>query len=261
MPDLSLGQLLTDYVIPWSLNVLFALAIFLVGRYVVNIITKVIRALLSKRKLDDMLVDFLMGILRAVLVLFIIIAALDQLGIDTTSLIALLAAAGLAVALALKDSIKNFAAGVLLIMFRPFKAGDYVEAGGTAGTVENIDIFRTVLRTSDNREVIVPNGAIYDRNITNYSARPTRRIDMTFGIGHQDDLRQARELIAQVIEADERILTDPAPLIAIAELRGNSVNFAVRPWVKTPDYSSVRFDLNEKIKLAFDNAGISIRFP
>jgi small conductance mechanosensitive channel len=170
-------------------------------------------------------------------------------------------AAGLAVGLALQGSLQNFAAGVMLIIFRPFKAGDYVDAGGTSGTVETIKIFNTVLKTPDNREVIVPNGAIYGGTITNFSARATRRIDMVFGIGYGDDIRKAKEVIKAILESDERILKDPEPLIAVGELGDNSVNFNVRPWVNSGDYWPVKFDLNERIKLAFDENGISIPYP
>jgi small conductance mechanosensitive channel len=181
--------------------------------------------------------------------------------VDTTSLIALLAAAGLAVGLAMKDSLQNFAAGVMLIIFRPFTAGDFVEAGGTAGVVETISIFSTIMRTGDNREVIVPNGAIYNGTITNYSARETRRIDMVFGIGYDDDIRKVKQLLGDILAADERVLKEPAAQVVVGELANSSVNFHVRPWVKSGDYWDVRFDLTERIKLAFDDNGISIPYP
>jgi small conductance mechanosensitive channel len=170
-------------------------------------------------------------------------------------------AAGLAVGLSLQDSLKNFAAGVMMIVFRPFKVGDFIEAGGTSGVVETINIFSTTMRTGDNREVIVPNGTIYGGTIVNYSARDTRRIDMTFGIGYEDDIRRAKDIMQRILEEDDRVLKDPEPTIGLSELADSSVDFVVRPWVKTADYWSVRFDLNERIKLAFDENGISIPFP
>lgn len=228
---------------------------------VAGIIVSLVEKLLAKAKMEEILINFISSIVSAVLTLFIIVAALDRLGVDTTSLIALMGAAGLAVGLALQGSLQNFAAGVMLIIFRPFKAGDYVDAGGTSGTVETIKIFNTVLKTPDNREVIVPNGAIYGGTITNFSARATRRIDMVFGIGYGDDIRKAKEVIKAILESDERILKDPEPLIAVGELGDNSVNFNVRPWVNSGDYWPVKFDLNERIKLAFDENGISIPYP
>ena len=228
---------------------------------VAGIIVSLVEKLLAKAKMEEILINFISSIVSAVLTLFIIVAALDRLGVDTTSLIALMGAAGLVVGLALQGSLQNFAAGVMLIIFRPFKAGDYVDAGGTSGTVETIKIFNTVLKTPDNREVIVPNGAIYGGTITNFSARATRRIDMVFGIGYGDDIRKAKEVIKAILESDERILKDPEPLIAVGELGDNSVNFNVRPWVNSGDYWPVKFDLNERIKLAFDENGISIPYP
>jgi len=252
---------MTEYVIPWAINIVFALGIFIVGRWVVRILTAILGRMLVKAKMDDILVDFICAIARTALLLFVIIAALEQLGVDTTSLIALLGAAGLAVGLALQGSLANFAAGVMLIVFRPFKAGDFVEAGGTTGVVEKISIFSTTMRTPDNREVIVPNGGIYGSNITNYSARETRRIDLVFGIGYGDDIRKARDIILDVMNQDERILKDPEPVVAVGELGASSVDFVVRPWVANADYWNVRWDLLEKIKLAFDANGVSIPFP
>ena len=176
-------------------------------------------------------------------------------------MIALIGAAGLAIGLALQGSLQNLASGVMLIVFRPFKDGDFVEAGGTMGVVEEIGIFTTKMRTGDNKEVIVPNGQIFGGIITNYSKRETRRVDMVFGIGYGDDIRKAKDIISGIIAADERILKDPETLIAVGELADSSVNFNVRPWVKSGDYWGVYFDLNEKIKLAFDENGISIPFP
>lgn len=259
--DTDISYILNDYVIPWSINIGLALTIFIVGRMVVKGVVNVLRALLTKSKLDVMLVDFMAAVANAVLVLFVIIAALDKLGVDTTSFVALIGAAGLAIGLSLRSSLQNFASGVMLIMFRPFKVGDFVDAGGVSGVVEKISIFHTIMRTGDNREVIVPNGSIYDGTITNFSARDTRRIDLVFGIGYDSDLRKAKQLLIEILEADERILKDPAPLVAVSELADSSVNFNVRPWVNTSDYWAVLYDVTEKVKITFDENNISIPFP
>ncbi len=261
LENIDIQQMIDSYVIPWSINIALAIVIYIVGKIVVNVIVGVLRKLLGKSKMDEMLVNFVVSIARTVLLLFVVIAALNQLGVDTTSLIALLGAAGLAVGLALQNSLQNFAAGVMLLVFRPFKAGDFVEAGGISGVVESIGIFSSVFRTGDNREVIIPNGSIYGGTIVNYSARETRRIDMVFGIGYDDDIKKAKELLQQIVTSDERVLSDPAPVIAVGELADSSVNFIVRPWVKTGDYWAVYWDLTEKVKLEFDAAGISIPYP
>ena len=253
--------LIDTYVIPWGLNIVFALLIFIAGKYLAGVITRLVKKLMGKAHVDSILVNFIGSIIKTVLLLFVVIASLDQLGVNTTSLIALIGAAGLAIGLALQGSLQNLASGVMLIVFRPFTGGDFVEAGGTMGVVEEIGIFTTKMRTGDNKEVIVPNGQIFGGIITNYSKRDTRRVDMVFGIGYGDDIRKAKEVITGIIEADERILKDPAPLIAVGELADSSVNFNVRPWVKSGDYWPVYFDLNEKIKMAFDDNGISIPFP
>lgn len=261
LENIDINLLVSEYAIPWGINIITALLIFFVGRIVVGWVTRIIVRLLRRTGMDNMLVSFLKSIIKTLLLLFVVIASLKQLGVDTTSLIALLGAAGLAIGLAMQNSLQNFAAGVMLIVFRPFKDGDFVEAAGIAGVVEKIGIFSTVMRTGDNREMIVPNGAIYGGTITNFSARDTRRIDMEFGIGYEDDLRKARQIILDLIKADERILSDPEPLVAVSELADSSVNFVVRPWVNSGDYWPVRFDLTEKVKLAFDEAGITIPYP
>ena len=261
MENLDIAELINTYAIPWGIRLTWALVIFIVGRMAVSITVKVIGKFLRNREMDDMLVGFLTSILNAALLLFVVIASLNQLGVDTTSLVALLGAAGLAIGLSLQSSLANFAAGVMLIIFRPFSKGDFVEAGGTAGMVDDINIFTTVMTTGDNKEVIVPNGAIVAGTITNYSARPTRRVDMVFGISYDDDLRKAKQLLAEIIAADDRILAEPEPVIALSELADSSVNFVVRPWVKAADYWSVKFDVTETVKLKFDEAGISFPYP
>lgn len=254
-------QLVETYVVPWSIKILLALVIFVVGQIIAKIISSMFGKMLSHTKLDTILVDFIQSLLRTLLMIIVIIAALDQLGVNTNSVIAILGAAGLAVGLALQGSLQNFAAGFMLLIFRPFKAGDFVEAAGVAGIIDKIGIFSTIMHTGDNKQVIIPNGTIYSSNIINYSARGTRRIDMIFSIGYSDDIRLARDVMAAVIKADERVLPEPEPLIAVGELGAHSVNFFVRPWVKTDDFWAVKFDLTEKIKLAFDENGISIPFP
>lgn len=261
MEKIEIGALVSNYLIPWSIHIAAALAIFIFGRMVAKVIVRVLKKILGKAKMDPILINFISSIVNTLLLLFIIVAALDQLGVDTTSLIALLGAAGLAVGLALQGSLQNFAAGVMMIVFRPFKAGDFVEVAGTAGVVESINIFSTTMRTGDNREIIVPNGAIYSGTITNYSARETRRIDLVFGIGYDADIRKAKEVLQQILDEDSRVLKDPASTIALSELADSSVNFVVRPWVKTADYWNVRFDITEQVKLRFDEHGISIPFP
>lgn len=242
-------------------QIVTAIGIFVVGWFVIRLIVRLARQYLAKAKVDSLLVNFASSVLYWTLMLVLVIAALSALGIDTTALIALLGAAGIAVGFALQDSLKNFASGVLMIIFRPFGIDDFVEAGGTTGIVEQITLFTTLLRTPDNRSVIVPNGAIYSDTIVNYSARDTRRVDMVFGIGYDDDIRKARDIMLEIIKADERVLADPAPAIALGELADSSVNFNVRPWVKSEDYWDVRSDLMERIKQAFDESGISIPYP
>jgi len=195
------------------------------------------------------------------LLVFVVLAALGQLGIQTTSFIAVIGAAGLAIGLALQGSLANFAAGFLMIIFRPFKVGDYIEGAGVAGTVETIQIFTTQLQTPDNKTVIIPNAGLTAGNITNYSAKGTRRVDLVFGIGYGDDIDKARTIMEDILAKDERILKDPAPKIAVVELADSSVNFVVRPWVKSENYWDVYFDTTENIKKSFDAQGISIPFP
>ena len=242
-------------------NVAIAIAIIFVGRIVVKWVVKLLGKMMAKSDLDEILINFVSSIAKAVLLLLIFIAALNQIGVDTTSLIALIGAAGLAVGLALQNSLQNFAAGVMMIVFRPFKLGDFVEVGGVVGVVEQISIFSTMLKTADNRELIVPNGQIYASAITNYSARETRRIDLVFGIGYDDDMLVAKKIMESILEAHDLVLEQPAAGVAVTELADSSVNFNVRPWVKSEDYWAVRSDLIEQIKLAFDENNISIPYP
>jgi small conductance mechanosensitive channel len=257
----SVQQIINDYVIPYGLNLLFAIAIFVIGKKVVTIISNITKKLLLKVIVDDILIGFISGIIKSVLMLFVIIASVGQLGVATTSLVALIGAAGLAIGLSLQSSLQNFASGVMLIMFKPFTSGDFVQVAGISGVVEKITIFSTLMRTGDNKALIVPNGKIYGDVITNFSAKETRRVDMVFGIGYDDDIKKAKQTLQNIIDSDERILSDPAPLIAVSELADSSVNFAVRPWVKSADYWGVYFDTHENVKLRFDEEKISIPYP
>ena len=238
-----------------------AIAIFIVGKIIARIIANLIESSLRRAKTDELLVDFIGNISYAVLIVAVVLAAVDSLGVNVTSLMAILGAAGLAVGLALKDSLSNFAAGVMLIIFRPFKTGDFITAAGTSGVVDEIGLFATLMHTPDNQRLIVPNNAIISGNITNTSALPTRRLDLVFGIGYGDNIGQARDIIMAILEADERVLDDPAPGVAVGELADSSVNLNVRPWCKAEDYWPLRADLLEGIKVKFDEAGISIPFP
>ena len=261
LANIDVQALFDTYVVPCGINIVLALVIYLVGKIVVSILISVFSKVMAKSKYDDMLVDFIKSIVRAILMLFVIIASLNQLGVDTTSLVAILGAAGLAIGLSLQGSLQNFAAGVMLLVFRPFKAGDYVDAGGVSGSVMNVGIFSTIMNTPDNKEIIVPNGNIYSDNITNYSAKPTRRVDMEFGIGYGDDLRKAKQVLEAMLESDERVLKEPKYTVAVGALGDSSVNLVVRPWVKSSDYWGLKFDFTEAVKLRFDAEGISIPFP
>jgi len=259
--NIDVQQLIETYVLPWGINIVMALAIFIIGKIIVNIIVKITKKVMVKGKVDEILINFISSIIKTILLLFVIIASLNQLGVDTTSLIALIGAAGLAIGLALQGTLQNLASGVMLIIFRPFDAGHFVETAGVSGVIEQIGIFTTTMRTGDNREIIIPNGEIFGGTITNFSKRSTRRVDMVFGIGYDDDIKKAKDIMLRILDEDERVLKEPAPLVAVAELADSSVNFNVRPWCATADYWGVYFDTHEKIKLAFDAEGISIPYP
>lgn len=250
-----------DYIALYGLNIIGAILIFVVGRWIAKLLRKMVEMMMTKNNIDPTLRGFTCDLTYVALLCFIIIAALNQLGIQTASFIAVLGAAGLAIGLALQGSLSNFASGVLMIVFKPFKAGDYIEGGGTAGTVEEIQIFTTRLKTPDNKQIIVPNSKMMGDNITNYSAKDTRRVDMVFGVSYSDDIDKVKAVIADVLAHDERILKDPAPQIVLSSLADSSVNFSVRPWVKSADNWPVYFDTHEAIKKRFDAEGISIPFP
>jgi small conductance mechanosensitive channel len=254
-----------DIIITWaseySLKLLAAILILIIGRWLARKIAALLARVLEKNGIDVTLTGFLQNITYYALLVLVLIAAAGQLGINTTSFLTIVGAAGLAVGLALKDSLSNFASGVMLVLFRPFRVGDVVEAGGVKGKVVGINIFNTVMNTPDNQRIIVPNSSITSDVITNVNANPTRRIDLVAGIGYEDDIAKARQVLEGIIQAEERVLKDPAPTIAVAELADSSVNFVVRPWVNTGDYWDVFFALTEQIKLRFDAEGISIPYP
>lgn len=249
--------MLTD----WGMKLVFALLILIIGRIVAKLITKAFRKAINRESIDDTLEDFLGNILYAVLMVTVILASLDTLGVNITSLLAIVGAAGLAVGLALKDSLGNFASGVMLIIFRPFTKGDYVEVAGVAGKVDEVRIFNTVMTTPDNKQITLPNGLITSDPITNYSARDIRRVDLVIGVGYDDDLKLAREVITRVVTGHGKVLKDPAFNIFVSELADSSVNFNVRPWCKTDDYWDVYGDLLEQLKIELDAAGLNIPYP
>jgi len=259
--NLNPELLWADYVLPWGTQIILALLIFIIGRIAVGMITNGVSKVMTTAKLDPILVNFLSGILRSVLLLLVLVFALSKLGLDTTSLVALLGAAGLAVGLALKDSLSHFAAGVMLILFRPFKVDDYVEINGVGGSVEQITILSTRLKSPDNKVITVPNGSVFGNTMINFSEQATRRVDMVVGIGYGSDLLKAKAILEEMVNGHELVLKDPAPKIAVSELADSSVNFVVRPWVNAADYWTVKWDLTEKIKLRFDEEGIEIPFP
>lgn len=261
MESVTQSDLIGRYIVPWGIRILFAVVILVVGRWIAKRIVGFLRRLMQRAELDEMLVSFLCNIAYAMLLVVVVLAALDQLGVNTTSALAVLGAAGLAIGLALQSSLSNFASGVMLILFRPFNKGDFVEAAGVSGVVEDIRMFSTVLHTVDNREIVIPNDQINSDKIINYSARDTRRVDLVFGIGYGDDLAKAKQLLDEAVAAEKRILQDPAAVIMVSELADSSVNIAVRPWVNSADYWDVRAALLESVKSAFDLNGISIPFP
>ena len=252
---------LADTIISVAINIAIAIVIFYVGKKIASWISNLIAKMMARRDTDPALIGFVSSLARWGVLAFVIIAALGQVGIQTASLVAIMGAAGLAVGLALQGSLSNFASGVLILIFKPFKIGDFVELAGTAGTVANIQIFTTELSTPDNKQIIVPNSSAMGGIITNVSTHATRRVDMVFGIGYGDDIDKARDIILDVLNSDDRVLKDPAPQVAVAELADSSVNFVTRPWVNAADYWGVMFDTTETVKKRFDAEGISIPFP
>jgi small conductance mechanosensitive channel len=245
----------------WVVKLIGAIAILILGMAFVKMLVGMLRKVMEKSNVEPTLIGFLAGVAKTVLQVVVWLMVLGNLGVRTTSFVAILGSAGLAVGLALQGSLSNLGAGVLLILFSPFKAGDFVSAGGESGTVKEISIFNTVLTTPDNKMIIIPNSKVTAGSITNYSAMETRRVDFTFGIGYDDDLKLAKNTLIEIINADERVLKDPEPSVVVKELGDSSVNFAVKAWVKSGDYWGLYFDVLEKVKLTFDEKGISIPFP
>jgi len=252
---------LYGYITQYGLSFLAAVLIFIIGKWLARILSNVVEKLMVKANVEKTLASFTKNITYVALMVFVVIAALGKLGVQTTSLIAVIGAAGLAVGLALQGSLSNFAAGVLLVIFKPFKVGDFIEAAGTVGTVKDIQIFCTVLDHFDNRRIVVPNAKITADNITNFSAIEKRRVDLVFGISYSDDIKTAKQALEKVVSSDSRILKEPKTVIAVSELGDSSVNLVCRPWVKPQDYWDVTFDTLENGKFELEKNGITIPFP
>ena len=246
----------------YAFSLVMALLVFIIGKWAVNKIVDILGTVLRKVKgMDETLIKFLENIVYYALMIIVLLTALGKLGVETTSFLAILGAAGLAIGLALKDSLGNFASGVMIILFKPFKVDDTVTAGGVTGTVKEVGIFNSIFVTADNQKIIVPNGAITTGSITNVNAYETRRIDLIIGIGYKDDIKKAKEVLTNVATSNEKVLVDKGISVVVSELATSSVNFTINVWVKTSDYSEVKFYLLENIKLSFDNEGISIPYP
>ena len=257
----QLWATLQELAVQYGMRIIGAIAILVIGLWLSKKITKTVTKLLRKNKIDETLVRFISSLTYIALVAFVILATISEVGIETTSIVAILGAASFAIGLALQGSLSNFAAGVMLIVFHPFKVGEYIEAAGVKGTVEEIGVFVTRLLTPDNKVIYVPNSKLFGDVITNYSEREIRRVDMVFGISYTDDIDKAKKIISDVLGSHPKVLKDPEPMIVVSELADSSVNFAVRPWVKTEDYWTVFFEITETIKKRFDAEGISIPFP
>ncbi|EMQ96279.1 Potassium efflux system KefA protein [Xanthomarina gelatinilytica] len=250
-------ELATEY----GLKIIGAIVIWVIGSWIIKKLVRGARTVMTKRGFDESLQKFLLNLISWLLKILLILAILSQLGVETTSFAAILAAAGLAIGMALQGSLGNFAGGVLIMIFKPFKIGDFIEAQGETGTVKEIEIFTTKLTTPDNKEIIIPNGSLSNGNITNYSTEDTRRVDVTFGVGYESDIKKTKEVILSVVEANPSILKDPAPAINVSELGDSSINFFTRVWVKKEDYWDVKFSMIENTKEALDAAGIDIPYP
>lgn len=251
----------SDILIQYGVNLISAILILFIGNIIVKIVAGSVAKILNKKSMDPAVVEFIHGLVRYLLFVIVLIAALGRVGVQTASVVAVIGAAGLAVGLALQGSLSNFAAGILIVAFRPFKSGDYVEVAGVAGSVESIQIFQTVLKTPDNKMVVVPNSSVIGDAITNYSRHPIRRIDLVIGVSYNADLKKTKQVLRDVIEKDERVLKEKDITIGVVALADSSVNFNVRPWVKTEDYWNVYYDLMQGIKEALDENDIEIPFP
>lgn len=258
--SMSFEAILNQYIIPYGTKLLLAIVIYVIGKFLAKIISKLLgKAALASTK-DEMLQSFVSSISYFLLLLIVVIASLSQIGINTSSLVALIGAAGLAIGLSLQNSLQNFAAGVMLLIFKPFRKGDLIETSGMVGVVEQMGLLVVELRTGDNKTVLIPNGKVFSDSIINNSDNPTRRIDFTFDISYESNLKEAKEIITRILEENTLVLKDPAPVVAVGALASSSVQLVVRPWVNTPDYWTVYWGITEQVKLAFDQAGIVIPY-
>lgn len=248
-------------VVTYGMKLVGALVVLIFGLWIIKVLIKGLGSIMKKKNVDDSLQPFLRSLLGVTLKALLIVSVLGMLGIEMTSFVAIIGAAGLAVGMALSGTLQNFAGGVMILIFKPFKVGDVIEAQGYVGSVYEIQIFNTLLRTPDNKRIIIPNGGLSNGSMVNYSTEETRRVDWTIGIGYGDSTEKAREVIDSLIAADDRILKDPAPFVAVSELGDSSVNFTVRAWVKSPDYWGVFFQMNEKVYNTFDKEGLNIPYP
>lgn len=255
------GDTITKYALEYGIPLAKALLIFIIGLWVIKIIRGAVKKGFAKSNMDASLQPFLISLIYNTLLVLLVLTTLSTLGIQMTSFVAIIGAAGLAIGLSLQGTLQNFAGGVIILIMRPFKVGDYIDGAGHSGTVQAIQIFQTILLTPDNKRIVLPNGALSNAGITNYSAEENRRVDMVFGIGYDDDIKKAKKVLQEIMDSDERVLKDPAPMLVVGELGDSSVNFNFRPWVKGSDYWGVYFDMTEKVKLRFDEEGISIPFP
>ncbi|MDB4257293.1 mechanosensitive ion channel [Arcobacteraceae bacterium] len=252
---------ITNTLTPYAINIILGIAIFLIGKYLSKILTKNFKIFLDKSNVNETLKVFLGNVIYSLFLIIVTLAALNKIGIQTTSFIALLGAFGLAIGLAFQSTLSNISAGVMIVIFRPFNIGDFIEAVGIAGTVEEINLFNTIFKTPDNKVIIVANSNVIVGNIVNYSKKDTRRVDFLFSIGYGDYLKLAKETLLNIVNQDSRVLQDPVPLVAVKELTNSSVDLVVRVWVKSKDYWNVNFETIEKVKLTFDEKGISIPYP
>lgn len=252
---------MSQYAVEYGIPLIKAIATLVIGIWIIKTIRRTVRKGLAKSKIDESLQPFLVSLLYNALLVLLVLTALSTLGVQMTSFVAIIGAAGLAVGLSLQGTLQNFAGGVIILIMRPFKVGDFIEGGGHMGVIKEIQIFNTIMSTGDNKRVIIPNGGLSNASITNYSAEDKRRVDMVFGIGYGDDIKKAKDILVKLCEEDERVLKEPAFRVDVSSLGDSSVNFNVRPWVNTPDYWDVFWGFQEKVKLTFDKEGISIPFP
>lgn len=253
--------MIQEFIVEYGIKLIGAAAALIIGIWIINLIVSRLASVMNKREVDPSLVPFLKSLLGVTLKLALFISVAGMIGIEMTSFIAILGAAGLAIGLALQGTLQNFAGGVIILLLKPFKVGDFIEAGGHSGTVKEIQIFNTVMLTPDNKVIIIPNGGLANSSLTNYSTMPTRRVNFSFGIGYDDDFEKAKTIIHKLISVDSRIMEEPAPFVRLGEMADSSINITTRVWVKSEDYWDVHFDMLESVKKTFDKEGISIPYP